>query len=86
MYIYRHLSIEEFLALSKTEKLDLSESEIPLVLSLEKADQRLIDDVGSNALKWLKEAPCLALDCRRIVEGQIWKVPILQGEFPLLFF
>ncbi|KJS02864.1 MAG: hypothetical protein VR65_03740 [Desulfobulbaceae bacterium BRH_c16a] len=81
MYIYRHLSIEEFLALSKTEKLDLSESEIPLVLSLEKADQRLIDDVGSNALKWLKEAPCLALDCRRIVEGQIWKVPILTSDY-----
>lgn len=81
MNIYTYLTIEEFHALSKIERLDLSKSEIPLVITIDNAERGFIDDVGNNALKWLREARCLALDCRRITDGNKWKVPILTTDF-----
>ncbi|MDH4317992.1 MAG: radical SAM protein [Desulfobulbaceae bacterium] len=81
MNMYAHLTIKDFHALSENERLDLSKSEVPLVVTLEKAEKELIKDVGANAMAWLGGKDRLALDCRRIVDGQKWKVPILTSDF-----
>lgn len=81
MDIYQHLTIAEFHALSKTERRDLAKLEIPLVITLENANSELISEVGRNAFVWLNGNDRLALDCRRIVEGQKWSVPILTSDF-----
>lgn len=81
MNIYHHLTIEGFHALSKRERLGLSKSEIPLLITIDKAEKELVEDVGRNALSWLGTKDRVALDCRRIVDGQKWKVPILTSAF-----
>ncbi|MBV5328915.1 MAG: radical SAM protein [Chlorobium sp.] len=81
MNMYSHFTLEDFHALSKLDRLGLSKSDMPVVISIDKAENELIDDIGHNALVWLKEKDRLALDCRRIVDGQKWNVPMLTSDF-----